>query len=530
MNVEAYLVQLGPELILMIGACVTLIAGILKTPQDVQWVSPVALMVVLYALVATSLLGVPDGSQSAPGLWLTSLTFYTRCIALGIGALLILVNWHQPVIEERGEYMSMILFSLLGVLLTASANDLLVLFFAIELVSIPTYVLIALSRDDARASEAAVKYFFLGAMAAAILAYGLSFLYGAAGTTSLYVLSEGVATSTLAFGSSMGSCALIGLLLVFAGLAFKVAAVPLHVYAADVYEGAASPITGLLGFVPKFAGFVALVKIFGACNWELPVAVYWMVWVVAAVTMTAGNVLALLQKNVKRILAYSSIAHTGYMLIALLVGPVAGEGPMRDGVAALLFYVAVYGAMNLGAFAALAAFRIGGRAVETLDDLAGIAVRAPLAALALAICVFSLMGFPPTAGFLGKVYIFSSAFSLDQSHPFCGPLIVLAIIGVVNSAIAAAYYLRIVTTAYVRSEVDKVVPVGGRPVRWGLALCSILMLALFAWPRGLANPARNATIVLHDSIRTVHVQLTTSTNDAMEHQAAGFSLRGSHQE
>lgn len=375
MDVEA-LIQLAPELILLIGACVALVVGVMKVSQRTQWVSPITLIVVLLALAATLGLGVPEGTDAPPGLWLTSLTFYTRLIALAMGALIVLVNWHQPVTEERGEFMAMILFSLLGVLLTASANDLVVLFFAIELVSVPTYVLIALSRQDSRASEAAVKYFFLGAMAAAIFAYGLSFLYGAAGTTTIYSLADGAAVSRLAFGSQMGSFALIGLLLVFGGLAFKVAAVPLHVYVADVYEGAASPVAGMLGFVPKFAGFVALVKIFAACQWDLPVAVSWMVWVIAAVTMTAGNVLALLQKNVKRMLAYSSIAHTGYMLIALLVGPVAGQGPMRDGVAALLFYIAVYGAMNLGAFAVLAAFKTGDRDVETLDDLAGIAVRA----------------------------------------------------------------------------------------------------------------------------------------------------------
>jgi NADH-quinone oxidoreductase subunit N len=216
----------------------------------------------------------------------------------------------------------------------------------------------------------------------------------------------------------------------------------------------------------------------------------------AALTMTVGNVLALLQKNVKRLLAYSSIAHTGYMLIALLVGPVAGEGPMKDGVAALLFYVAVYGAMNLGAFAVLAAFKTGERPVETLDDLSGLASRAPAAALALAVCAFSLMGIPPTAGFLGKLYVFSTAFSLDSAHPFHGPLIVLAVIGVVNAAIGAAYYLRIVAAAYLGTEIEKAVPTGGTPVRWGMALCSLPLLVIFAWPGGLTGQARSATVSL----------------------------------
>ncbi len=520
MSAEAYLSQLAPELILLVGACLVLIVGVTKAARGAHLVQSAALAVVAAALLMTLWLGVPDGRQSPPGLWLTSLTFYTRCIGLGMGLLFVLVNWHQPAAQERGEYMSMILFSLLGVLLTASANDLVVLFLAVELVSVPTYVLIALSREDIRASEAAVKYFFLGAMSAAILAYGMSFLYGAAGTTTLYSLADIPARPMLASGPQMSSWALIGVLLVFAGLAFKIAAVPLHVYVADVYEGAASPVTGMLGFVPKFAGFVALVKIFGACNWQLPDAVYWMVWLVAAATMTAGNVLALLQKNVKRILAYSSIAHTGYMLIALLVGPAAGEGPMRDGTAALLFYVAVYGAMNLGVFAMLAAFKTRQRAVETLDDLAGIAGRAPLSALAMAICVFSLMGFPPTAGFVGKLYVFSSAFSLGQSHPFHGPLIALAIIGVLNSAIGAAYYLRIVARAYTHAEIDAVVPIGGRPVRLGLALCTIPMLVFFAWPRGLASPARHATITMHESIQASATQIPTASATG-EHEPHG---------
>jgi NADH-quinone oxidoreductase subunit N len=517
MSVEASWIHLGPEFILLIGACAVLVVGATKASHGAPSIAPaVGLFVVILALLATFQLGVPGGSEFLPGLWLTSLTFYTRLIALGVGLLVVLVNWHQPADVERGEYVSMVLFSLLGVLLTASANDLLVLFFAVELVSIPTYVLIALSREDSRSSEAAVKYFFLGAMAAAVLAYGLSFLYGAAGTTTLHTLAEGTVRSSLALGPSVGGAALVGLLLVFAGLAFKIAAVPLHVYAADVYEGAASPVTGLLGFVPKLAGFVALIKIFGACQWSLPVSLQWMVWVVAAVTMTTGNVLGLLQTNVKRVLGYSSIAHTGYMLIALLVGPVAGAGPMRDGVAALLFYVAVYGVMNLGAFAALAAFKISGRAVETLDDLAGMAARAPVAALALAVCVFSLMGIPPLAGFLGKVYVFSSAFSLEQAHPFRGPLIALAVIGVVNSAVAAAYYLRIAATAYVRAGAEDVVPVGGRPVRWGLGLCSILMVVLFVWPRGLADQASDATSALRGSIQTVDAQLTSRLDEVAD--------------
>jgi NADH-quinone oxidoreductase subunit N len=296
-----------------------------------------------------------------------------------------------------------------------------------------------------------------------------------------------VASRLIAGGSS--SYLLIGLLFVVAGLAFKIAAVPFHVYAPDVYEGAASPITGMLGFVPKLAGFVALIKLFGAMNWDLPSALNWLVWIMAAATMTVGNVLALLQTNVKRMLAYSSIAHTGYMLIALLAGPVAGAGPMKDGAAALLFYMAVYGVMNLGAFALLSAYRVNDEPAETLDDISGLASRAPMLALAFVVCVFSLMGFPPTAGFLGKLYVFSSALSLPDGHPFHGPMVALVIIGVLNSAIAAAYYLRIAAAVYMGSPIGEGRRSPGVAARWGLAVCSLAMIVLFVVPSTLTQPA-----------------------------------------
>jgi len=509
-TINDVIVAFAPELILLLGALLALTVGVLLSGHTSALAAPVAFVAVVSALIISVRQGVPDADATAAiGLWLTSLTFYTRCVALGVGALIVLVNWHQPLARERGEYMAMILLSLLGVLLTASANDLIVLFFAIELVSIPTYVLIALSREDRRSSEATVKYFFLGALSAAILAYGLSFIYGASGTTTIYAVNGGVAQSFLPSSGALGPIGLIGLLLVFGGLLFKIAAVPFHAYAADVYEGAASPVTGLLGFVPKFAGFIALIKVFAACDWVLPPALMWMIWIVAVATMTVGNTLALLQKNVKRMLAYSSIAHTGYMLIGLLVGPFAGTGPLHDGVAALLFYMAVYGAMNLGAFAFLGSFKLGDRDVETLDDLAGMAVRAPAAALGLAVCAFSLMGFPPTAGLMGKVYLFSSAFSLGRLHPFEGPLIALAVIAVLNTAVGAAYYLRIVAAAYVGKPGEAARSRGGVPIRLGLALCALAMLVVFAWPWGLARPARDATSALQ---RTPHATAVTPFN------------------
>ena len=526
MNASEYLVLLAPELIMLVGACVTLFAGVLKVGEGRSATPLLSLVTLVAALGATMALGRPGGDFAGLGLWLTPMVYFARLITLLVGVVILLVNWHQPADRERGEYFSMILFSLLGLMLTAAANDVVVLFFAIELVSVPTYVLIGLSRKDVRASESAVKYFFLGALSAALLAYGLALLYGVAGTTTLSMVEDARLTGGIASflaqprGLSSG-LAVAGLLLSFAGLAFKIAAVPFHVYAPDVYEGAAAPVTGMLGFVPKFAGFLALIKIFAACQWQLPTELLWMIWAVAALTMTVGNVLALLQTNVKRMLAYSSIAHTGYMLIAILVGPAMGVGPMHNGVTALLFYISVYGLMNLGAFSLLAAFRIGDRAVETLDDLAGMSARGPRASFAMAICAFSLMGFPPTAGMLGKVYIFASAFSLPGAHVFASPLVALAIIGVVNSAIAAAYYLRIVGAIYIAKPADDAPPiksVAGAPLGLGLAVCAVTMLVLFAWPTPLSGRAWDASmnapgVTMHATADADRVQVCANEQD-----------------
>jgi len=500
MPLSAYIAALLPEFILLVAACLALLAGsapvVRGTPAGRSSLTgQVALVGVLAALVATWIS--PQAGETTlqiPGLRFTPLLHYVRLGGLLVGAIIVACNLHLPVARERGEYFSMILFSLLGLLLTAAANDLIVLFFAIELVSVPTYVLISLSREDRRASEAAIKYFFLGAFAAGIMLYGFSFLYGALGGRTVLMGDAATSAAAAALGGR-SMLVTIGVLFALAGIFFKMAAVPFHVYAADVYEGAASPVTGLLGFLPKFAGFVAAAKLLEVFGWDAAQlgAVWWVLWIVAALTMTVGNTLALLQTNVKRTLAYSSIAHSGYMIIGLLVGPaLAGSGgPLRDGITAMLFYMVVYGAMNLGAFAVLSAVARRGEPIESLRDLAGLSVRQPLMALVLAVCLFSLMGFPPTAGLLGKVYIFSSAFSASATHPFGTALIVLAVIGVINSAIGAAYYLHIVATCYNKPPAEDAAhePIGGLALRWGAAACAIAMLVLFIRPALLTRSA-----------------------------------------
>jgi len=490
MPTSSYITAFCPELVLTAVAAVGLLLGLSKHEQVRRAVPVCSLLAILAALgISWWLFPVVEADRVVlAGVAIGRLAAYTRFIALTVGAIILLVNWHLPTAHERGEFFAMVLLSIVGLMLVAAAEDLVVFLVALELVSVPTYVLVATSSNDIRAQEAAGKYFFLGAMSAALMVYGFSFLYGLAGTTAM---GSGLAGYFAEHGAS-SPLAIIGLLLSFAGLAFKIAAVPFHFYAPDVYQGAASPVTGLLGFLPKAAGFVGLAKLLSLTGWQLPDPQFWALWVLAALTMTAGNVLALLQRNVKRMLAYSSIAHSGYMLIGLLVGPVAGQGPMRDGVAAMLFYITVYGVMNLGAFAVLAYLTLRERPVEELDDLAGLARREPTAALVMAVCVFSLMGMPPTAGFLGKVYIFSTAFSVGAGHEHHLALIVLAVIGVVNSAIAAAYYLRIVGACYLREPAEPVQPVPCRALRMGLALCTVIVLGLGVWPRqmiALANYA-----------------------------------------
>jgi len=505
-TLEAYIHALWPELSLILAGMVCLFLGLL-CPAGRRWiVASFALLVVAVVFALMTLLGsgaaTSHAFEVASGVAVSSLSNYVRLLTLGVGALLILVNWYQSEETERGEYFSMVLFSMAGVMLVASSNDLILFFFALELVSIPTYVLVVMSRKDARAQEASSKYFFLGAMAAALTAYGLSFLYGVTGSTTFFGDSaQGVSIATkLASGGIASNYLLVGMVLVFGGLCFKIAAVPFHGYVADVYQGAAAPVSGLLAFLPKLAGFVGLIKLFSLMDWNLVPPLQWVVWIVAALTMTVGNVLALMQTNLKRLLGYSSIAHSGYMLIGLLVGPgdVAG-GPMHNGLSAMLFYIAIYGMMNLGAFAVLTYLSSEEREAEDQEQLAGLSRREPLGALALTVCMFSLMGLPPTAGFLGKVYIFSSAFSASGESTLGQPMVWLAVIGVLNSAIGAAYYLRVVGVCYLRTGQEQLPPRPRIFLQLGTALCALLMILLFIWPRPFLSAAGKAISQLPSS-------------------------------
>lgn len=347
----------------------------------------------------------------------------------------------NPLRSNRAEFYSFFLFSITGLLLVADADNLIWLFLALELTSLPTYIMVAISSERHRAQEAGVKYFFLGALGAAVFLYGFALLYGATGTTNLNAIHE----SFLSRGIS--TMAIAGLILSLLGLCFKIAAVPMHFYTADVYQGASAGVAAMLAFVPKTAGFLAMLLILATVGWSsgpgaasLPEPLRLLLWVIAALTMTVGNVLAVLQSSAKRTLAYSSIAHSGYMLVGVIAGP--GDGSFtRNGISAVLFYLLGYGVMNLGAFAVLASVEKpasdGGepRELDSFDDLRGLCRTHPVSGWTMVLCSLSLLGMPPLLGFFGKLPLFTSAIG-------AGEIPLVLVLGI-NSAIAAFYYLRL---------------------------------------------------------------------------------------
>jgi NADH-quinone oxidoreductase subunit N len=496
------LLAILPEIILLAGGCgVLLLAQVSR--ESVQRSVPVAALLTIGAAIAVVVVRAWSDQllyASGNGLIYDALAVFARNSTLVLGAVITLVAWNQPVAAERGEFWSMTLFTLAGVLFVGASNDLLMLFVAVELVSVPTYVLVALSRRNLRALEAATKYFYLGAASAAIMAYGFAFLYGVAGSSSLPVVAQYVTEALQRPGTLEYAIAAIGVTLSLGGLLFKVAAVPLHFYIADVYQGAASPVAGLLGFVPKFAGFLAIFKIVSLTgHWINPdPAVFWLLWAVGALSMTIGNVLALMQTNVKRLLAYSGVAHAGYMMVGVMVGPEgAGRSVLGDGTAAVLFYMVIYGIANLAAFAVLGVLRVRGEPCETQRDLAGLLRRHPGLALIMGLAMLTLMGLPPTAGFWGKLTLFGGA--LNNVATGLAPagyetwLVVLVVIALLNSALAAAYYLRVIAAVLLYEDDRPAEAVPNEAQHVGVLLCAFLLLVFTFFPTLLLEPGRRAT-------------------------------------
>jgi NADH-quinone oxidoreductase subunit N len=389
------------------------------------------------------------------------LTVFFTMLFLGISAVAVLLSWDyiKRTRINQTEYYALLLAATLGMILMAASNDLITIFLGLELMSLALYVLVGFQRNRLDSNEAAMKYFLLGAFASGFLLYGIALLYGATGTTQLGKMAAFLAGSPLLSNPLL----VAGSLLLLVGFGFKVAVVPFHMWTPDAYEGAPTTVTGYMSVGAKAAGFAALLRVVLLALADLQTDWKPILTWIAILTMTVGNVTALLQNNLKRMLAYSSIAHAGYVMIALVAG-----GP--DGAAAAIFYLTVYSLMNLGAFGLLALLGRGADERVMIADLAGVGFRHPVLGFAMAVFMISLGGIPPTAGFMGKFYVFSVAIKAN--------LIPLAVIGVLNSVVAIFYYLRVTVAMYMQEPQGDPVPVSWTvPAALGVAIA----LALTLW-------------------------------------------------
>ncbi len=521
-NMSDRIVLLIPELVLFTGAVATAMVGLSRSRTVRSSVPGVAIAFLAAAIAAVMAFHTPERAARV-GLLMPMLGWYVKIVlyAIGITLTMLSAGLIDRQIEQalaagrapfdalrvnRGEYHAFLLLSLTGASLVCNANDLIWLFLALELTSLPTYIMVAVSRQSRLAQESAVKYFFLGAMAAAIFLYGFALLYGATGTIVLADMQQELLQQ--ASGGGLSTLALLGIILSLIGIGFKIVAVPMHFYAADVYEGAAAPVTAFLSFVPKAAGMVSIILVLSILGWTghtiastdafglpanvpvdgLPAPVLTFLWMVAVLTMTLGNVGALLQKSIKRLFAYSSIAHSGYMLIGVIAGP------HHQGINAVLIYLLTYGVMNTAVFAVLAGLERRGEEIETLEDLAGLRHRHPWMTLVLAIAAGSLIGLPPLLGFWGKLYLFAAGIEAHQ--------IQLVVIAGINSAISAWYYLRLVALPLLASPSATGDSISKTPSSWpriaGIA-CAILIVA---GPLALEHAFEAAEIATSPSVQS----------------------------
>jgi NADH-quinone oxidoreductase subunit N len=384
---------------------------------------------------------------------------------------------------RSGEYYALILFGTVGMVLMTSAIELVLIFIALEISSISTYVLAGYRRRTASSTESAIKYFLLGSFATSFFLYGVALMFGATGSTNTFDIK-----AALASPNAPGLLAIAATALMIVGLGFKVASAPFHIWTPDVYEGAPAPIVALMSTGPKAAAFAVLLRVLFATT---PTQWFWLIWISAALSMTLGNFGALIQNNVKRMLAYSSIAHAGYLLVAFAAG-----GDM--GISAAIFYTAAYAAMNVGAFAVVGHFAAKGERYVSVDDYAGLGRRSPLLAFTLTIFMLSLIGIPGTAGFFAKYYVFQAAFSAHS-----GALNALAVIGLINSAVASYYYLRLIVVMYMREPAIAESPArASASMRLALVLAVVATIYLGVIPGRVLDSSNAAALDLSQSATT----------------------------
>lgn len=415
-----------------------------------------------------------------------TLALMFRTMILTAGGLTCLIALDVPQVGKQGEFYAIVVVATMGMSLMSAAADLIMVFLALETTSISLYVLAGFVRDSQRSTEAGLKYYLFGSFAAGLFLYGLSLVYGFTGTTNLYVLA-GPLGKVMTSGPVGEFSLILTVLLLLAGFAFKIAVVPFHFWTPDVYEGAPTPVTAFISTASKAASFALLIRVFSVM-WPAEAGILWtgLLAAIAAVTMTLGNVLALVQHNMKRLLAYSSIAQAGYALIG-----VVALTNTTNGVAAVSFYMLMYVLTNIAVFTVVIVIS-NSLGSDEIKDLAGLSRRSPRLALALTIALLSLGGVPPAAGFFGKFYIFSAA--VDAGYVW------LAILGVLNSIVALYYYLTIIKVAYVDPSDDKR-PISAAPA-YGLVLfitcAGVLILGTVPspWWNWALDAAKNVAVVI----------------------------------
>jgi NADH-quinone oxidoreductase subunit N len=478
------LATLAPLIAVVTGGVIVLMLEAFAGGKQRGYLMPVTLAVIAVALALEWVNWGSSAPQSVfSGLLVVDkLSVLADCIFLVAAALSAMLA--EPFMREHhfefGEFYALLLFATSGMMMLGSAADLLAVFLGIETMSISVYVLTGSWRRAPKSSEAAMKYYLTGAFTTAILLYGIALLYGAAGTTSLKAIAEksGQLASVPIF--------LLGVMAVLVAFAFKVAAVPFHMWAPDAYEGAPTPVTAFMAAGVKAAAFVAFIRVFGGAFGRNDLEFGSSGWatilsVLAILTMTLGNLAALKQENVKRLLAYSSIAHAGYLLVGIVaigvVGPEA-RGPV-------LFYLVAYTFTTIGAFGVVAWLGSRGDERLQLDDWSGLASRHPAAALAMTIFMLSLGGVPPTAGFLGKFYIFRVALERGQMTS-------LVIIAVLNSVVSIAYYLRVITAMYFREMLREPQPIKSAAINAALLIAALATMFFGVLPGPLVDATTKA--------------------------------------
>src|SRR5215472_11938 len=454
-------IRILPELVLSaFGIIIMLLDAVVDEEKNQKTLGGIAFGGTLVALAATWYMAQFPGLAFSNTIKIDSFSVFFDSLVIVIAAVVILSSFEYLAVQRirASEYFALILFGVVGMTIMSSAVELVLIFIGLEMSSISTYVLAGFRRNDASSGESSLKYFLLGSFATAFFLYGVALMFGATGSTNIDIIGQKLQSApadVLVF---------VSMALMIVGLGFKVAAAPFHIWTPDVYEGAPAPVVGFMSTAPKAAAFAVLLRVVFTINAP---GRFWFLWVAAALSMTLGNIGALVQSNVKRLLAYSSIAHAGYQLVAFAM---TSPDNSLTGISAAMFYTAAYAAMNVGAFAVVSHLANAGERYVSLEDYEGLGRSSPLLAATLTMFLLSLIGIPITGGFFAKFYVFSAALRAN--------LIWLTLIGVLNSAVGAYYYLRVMVMMYMR-EPRKEIPVSRVSFGLGTALAITVLVTLY---------------------------------------------------